>query len=108
MVASLSAVALLLGTLHGQVMRGPTTPVCIVGKPCEAPAKNVTLFFARNGKTRTTTTDDRGRYRLRLRAGTYSVHTNLRRFGRTPLPSVVRVFAARDRRVDFEIDTGIR
>jgi hypothetical protein len=108
MVASLSAVALLLGTLHGQVMRGPTTPVCIVGKPCQAPAKNVTLFFTRKDKTRTTTTDDHGRYRVRLPAGTYTVHTNLRRFGRTPRPSFARVVAARDRRVDFDIDTGIR
>src|SRR5439155_15482640 len=47
MVAFVSALSLLLGSLHGTVMRGPTMPVCQVGKPCDAPAAHVTLFFTR-------------------------------------------------------------
>ncbi len=108
MFALATALSLLLGTLHGTVVRGPTTPVCIVGKPCTAPAKHVTLFFTRNGKTRSTVTDDQGRYRVRFPAGVYSVKTNQRPFGTRPQPSTVRVRAGLDRRVNFEIDTGIR
>ena len=106
--AVVSVLSLLLGTLHGTVMRGPTRPVCTIGTPCTAPAKHVTLFFTRNGKTATTTTDMRGRYRVRLARGTYAVKTNLRPFGTRPQPAVVRVRAGVDRRVDLSIDTGIR
>ena len=108
LVAVFSAVALLTGTLHGTVMRGPTAPVCRVGIPCSAPAKHVTLYFTRNGSTRSTVTDGRGRYALRLPAGVYAVKTNQRPFGTTPQPRSVRVRAKTRTRVDFDIDTGIR
>ena len=108
LLAFVSSVALLTGTLHGTVMRGPTAPVCRVGTPCSAPAKHVTLYFRRNSSTRTTTTDDRGRYTIRLPAGLYAVKTNQRPFGTTPQPRTVRVRASASIRVDFAIDTGIR
>jgi hypothetical protein len=108
LVAFVSAVALLTGTIHGTVMRGPTAPVCRVGVPCSAPAKHITLSFTRNGSTRTTTTDDHGRYSIRLAAGAYAVKTNQRPFGTVPQPRTVRVRASHSRRVDFAIDTGIR
>ena len=108
MVAFVSALSLLLGSLHGTVMRGPTMPVCQVGKPCDAPAAHVTLFFTRYGRTTKTVTDAQGHYRMRLIAGTYSVKTNQRPFGTRPQPATVRVVAERDRRADFFIDTGIR
>jgi hypothetical protein len=104
----MSAVALLTGTLHGTVMRGPIAPVCRLGTPCSAPAKNVTLSFTRNGSTRSTTTDDRGRYSIRLPAGVYAVKTNQRPFGLFPQPRRVRVRAGETTRADFAIDTGIR
>ena len=108
LVALVSAVALLMGTLHGTVMRGPIAPVCRVGTPCSAPAKNVALSFTRNGTTRSTATDNRGRYSIRLAAGVYAVKTNQRPFGTEPQPRTVRVRASRSTRVDFAIDTGIR
>jgi hypothetical protein len=108
LVALVSAVALLTGTLHGTVMRGPIAPVCRIGMPCSAPAKNVTLSFTRNGATRSTRTDDRGRYSIRLPAGVYAVKTNQRPFGLFPQPRTARVRAGRSTRVDFAIDTGIR
>jgi hypothetical protein len=108
MVATVSAVSLLLGTLHGTVMRGPTAPVCRVGTPCSAPAKHITLYFTRNGTMHSTRTDSLGRYRLRLRAGVYSVKTDQRPFGFRPQPSSVTVRAGIDRRMNFKIDTGIR
>ena len=108
LVALVSAVALLTGTLHGTVMRGPIAPVCRLGTPCSAPAKNVTLSFTRNGSTRRTTTDGSGRYSIRLPAGVYAVKTNQRPLGIVPQPRSVRVRAGQSTRVDFAIDTGIR
>ena len=107
-VAFASALSLLLGTLHGTVTRGPTSPVCRIGMTCTAPAKHLTLFFTRNDATRSTVTDEQGRYRIRLRAGVYSVRTNQLKFGRTPQPGSARVRAGIDTKVNFEIDTGIR
>jgi hypothetical protein len=112
LVALVSALALLAatgtGTIHGTVMRGPIAPVCRIDTPCTAPAKHVTLLFTRNGSTRTTTTDAKGRYTIRLAAGVYAVKTNQRPFGRVPQPRTVRVTAAQSKRADFAIDTGIR
>ena len=108
LVALVSVVALLTGTLHGTVMRGPIAPVCRVGIPCSAPAKHVTLYFTRNSSKRSTVTDDRGRYAIRLPAGVYAVKTDQRPFGTTPQPRSARVRAMLTTRVDFDIDTGIR
>jgi hypothetical protein len=104
----LSALALLLGSLHGTVTRGPLTPVCQEGVPCNGPAAHVTLFFTSAGIRTSTSTDAQGHYRLKLKAGLYTVRTNEKFFGTTPKPGTVRVYAARDRRVDFFVDTGIR
>jgi hypothetical protein len=108
LVALISAVALLTGTLHGTVMRGPIAPVCRLGTPCSAPAKNVRLSFTRNGSTHSTKTDDRGRYSIRLSAGVYIVKTNQRPFGLFPQPRTARVRAGQSTRIDFAVDTGIR
>jgi hypothetical protein len=96
--------------LHGVVMRGPITPMCVAEEPCTAPAKNVTLLFSRNGRiVGRAVTDSAGRYRLRLPAGVYAV----RRppplgIGRGIEPNHARVYAGRFVRLDFSIDTGIR
>jgi hypothetical protein len=108
MVAFVSAVSLLLGTLHGHVMRGPIAPVCRIGVPCEAPAAHTTIFFTRLGGTTKTVTDARGYYRIRLKAGVYAVRTKRQAIGRGLEPSSTRVLAGRDRRTDFHLDTGIR
>jgi hypothetical protein len=107
-VAFVAALSLLLGSLHGTVMRGPIAPVCRVGTPCSAPAKHITLFFTRNGTTHTTSTDGLGRYRLHLTAGVYSVKTNQRPFGVRTQPTKVTVRGGIDTRMNFHIDTGIR
>ena len=103
------ALALLIGSLHGVVMRGPITPVCMVGKPCDAPAAHLRLEFVRNGRSFATTTDANGRFRIRLPVGTYAVMTlPVPTVGRGVEPRSVRVVAHRDTRVDFHVDTGIR
>ena len=89
-------------------MRGPIMPVCMVGKPCDAPAAHLTLYFTRAGRTRTAATDASGRYRLRLPAGSYSVTVHQPSLGRGLEPRTVRVYGERDTRANFHLDTGIR
>ena len=96
--------------LWGEVKRGPVTPVCVAEQPCYTPAKGVTLVFLRSGVVvRRATTNDLGRYRVRLPAGTYSVRLPQKpAIGRDLEPVQARVRAGRYARVDFSIDTGIR
>ena len=94
--------------LYGTVMRGPITPVCLVGVPCEAPAANVILTFSGASFVRSTQTDDRGVYRIGLPPGIYSVRTKSKPLGQTPRPARVRVRAGHSDRIVFLIDTGIR
>lgn len=90
-------------------MRGPTTPVCRVSEPCEEPARGVKLVFSRSGKViARATTDQKGFYRVALKAGPYSVRTNRPAFEKVPQPSRVTVPSDRFKRVNFHIDTGIR
>ena len=99
------------GTLTGIVTRGPITPVCVAEQPCDEPAANLKLLFKRNevvvGRA---VTNDAGRYRLRLPAGSYTVRRAGASgpFDRKLEPNHARVFAGRSARVDFSIDTGIR
>ena len=93
--------------LRGYVKRGPTMPVCRVGVPCSAPARGVKLRFSRAGKVvATATTNNRGWYRVVLRAGRYSVGMNAK--GDAYGPRSATVQSGRMIRRDFLIDTGIR
>jgi len=98
------------GTLTGVVKRGPIAPVCVAEQPCDEPAKNVALLFSRTESVvARVVTDGQGRYRIRLRAGFYSVRRpGAARFDRKIEPNRVRVYAGRVKNVDFSIDTGIR
>ncbi len=90
-------------------MRGPITPVCMVGVPCSERAANVVLVFSRSGRVvARTTTHQNGSYRLTLRPGRYSVRTTIRTLGSGLSPRLVVVPRNRVRRVDFDLDTGIR
>lgn len=95
--------------LQGVVTRSPITPVCIEGVPCSAPAKNTPLVFFRRERIVRTRTDSIGRYRVALAPGWWSVRTaTVPRIGAGIEPHTVRVFAARFRVVNLDIDTGIR
>jgi hypothetical protein len=96
--------------LHGRVMRGPITPVCVAEHPCSAPAKNLTLFFSRDGHIDArATTNAQGWYRVTLHRGLYSVSTTMIQApGRRLTPTRATVLANQYRRLDFSIDTGIR
>lgn len=109
--------ALLVGTagastssgLHGRVMRGPISPVCIAMQPCTAPAKGLTLVFSRHGRAvaRTITNSD-GWYRVTLARGLYTVAAGTSAANRRLQPTQAQVLAGQSRRLDFSIDTGIR
>ncbi len=95
--------------LHGVVYRGPTTPVCRAGIPCDAPAAGVTLVFSRPGiKKHTAKTKADGSYRILLPASIYTVTTDQGPFGRTPSPHRIKVRLQHVDKLDFHIDTGIR
>src|ERR1700688_936213 len=95
--------------LYGIVMRGPITPVGAAGRPCAKPAAGVVFTFWRGGTaTARVVTDLRGRYRVALRPGTYSVRAaGATLIGRGLEPRSVVVPAAWKRQA-FSIDTGIR
>jgi hypothetical protein len=99
-----------LGTLAGTVTRGPITPVCALEQPCDEPAPNVTLLFVRYGSVvGRSVTDKNGHYRVRLPGGVYAVRRpSATSIDRNLSPNRVRLVAARTRRIDFAIDTGIR
>jgi hypothetical protein len=93
--------------LYGLVMRGPVTPVCQVGIPCDEPAANTTFLLIRPGKTTRVRTNATGHYRVRLVPGRYVItRTN---WGPGSIkPASARVPAGRFARVNIFIDTGIR
>jgi hypothetical protein len=67
----------------------------------------MTLTFRRNGVSRSVTTGDDGRYRIRLAAGTWSVRIRSAvKFGFRPQTALVRAESVRVQ--NFAIDTGIR
>jgi hypothetical protein len=95
--------------LKGKVMRGPTQPVCQINEPCEEPARGVRLVFSRSGKVvARAKTDQKGWYRVTLRPGRYGVSTVNPQVSRRFTPKSATVPTASVRRVDFDIDTGIR
>jgi hypothetical protein len=102
--------AVLVAGLHGTVMRGPITPVCVAEKPCTAPARGVVLIFSRSGhdvaRARTGT---KGEYVISLAPGRYAVRLpTAPRIGTGLRPQVVLVPRGRSAAVNFSIDTGIR
>ena len=92
--------------LRGVVTRGPTQPVCMVGRPCTKPAANVTLTFTRGGVPHRVVSTKTGIYRIALRPGTYRLTIAGARFGY--MPHTVVVPAGRLVVRNVSIDTGIR
>ena len=104
-----SAHAVAPSGLRGLVTRSPITPVCMAGVPCSAPARSTPLVFFRTGRSVSTQTDGTGHYRFALAPGWWNVRTaRTFRIGSGISPSRFRVFAARFRVVNLDIDTGIR
>jgi hypothetical protein len=96
--------------LHGTITRGPTTPVCYVGKPCNEPMAGAVLVFSRNSRiVARRRSDAHGHYSVRLRVGTYTVSLAVRpKIGSGLKPQTIRLPHAVPTRIDFFVDTGIR
>jgi hypothetical protein len=95
--------------LYGIVKKGPITPVCRVGVPCDAPAE-VTLVFSRAGREiARARSSKRGYYRLALEPGFYDVRSSVRiGIQKLPKPRAVHVRSGHWDRINFFFDTGIR
>ncbi len=106
----LLSLALIGSGLYGMVSRGPTAPVCHVGKPCSAPASGSHLVFHRHGVVIARVRVARnGRYSVALRPGIYRVTVKpAQKIGSGISPRRVRVKIGPARELDFQIDTGIR
>jgi hypothetical protein len=95
--------------LRGVVMRGPTSPICRVGDPCEEPARGLLLQFRRDGRiVKQVRTSRTGWYRVLLRRGRYAVTTPGVRPTARLQPQLVSVRRGRVLRRDFHLDTGIQ
>jgi len=93
--------------LHGVVRRGPTSPVCFVGRPCSAPVKT-TLVFTRLARRVLVRSNADGTYLALLAPGIYSVTTSPKIGFGVLKPARVEVRAGHLDRIDFSADTGIR
>ena len=89
------------------VTRGPTSPVCRTGQPCDAPAQDTVIQFTGRGKTTRVKTTSGGQYRVRLKPGRYAVNKPDWGVG-SIRPAAIRVPTTRFVHVDLFIDTGIR
>jgi hypothetical protein len=93
--------------LSGVVMIGPTPGPCMANTPCSRPAGDVELEFVRSGQAAVrVTTDEQGRYKVRLERGRYRVQAV-----DYPLPATIQpttVAVEDDARLNIEIDSGVR
>jgi hypothetical protein len=104
LLAAPSARATATTGLHGIVLRGPVTPVCVAEQPCYEPAVGAVLTFSRAGTViARARVGSGGRYRVVLKPGLYTVRASHRID-----PTTARVRSGRMTRLDFSIDTGIR
>ena len=102
--------------LYGTVRKGPVTPVCQQGVPCDAPAR-VTLVFSRaTSSNRTMGTgqilvrpDKKGRYRIALDPGFWDIRAMVK-VGMSALPKPHSVHVRRGHwdRINLFFDTGMR
>lgn len=97
--------------LYGVVRKGPVTPVCREGVPCNKPIAGVVLtFVGKSGSQWRATSKANGNYRLALQPGTYRVRVgtaSATRFGSSVKPALVTV-TGKFSHQNFLIDTGIR
>jgi hypothetical protein len=93
----------------GVLYRGPITPVCRVGTPCDVPAPGLTLVFTRAGHAFRTRTGAGGHFSIALRPGLYTVRVvRATTIGFGLSPRSVRVPVGGWARVRLLLDTGIR
>ena len=98
------ALVVKLAVLFGTATIGPIAPVCSASVPCDRPASQATLTFARLGHVYTVRTTDAGAYRIKLPPGYYAVRADT---GITLRPRNIHVRWPTTK-LNFAIDTGLR
>lgn len=94
----------------GVVRRGPTSPACIAGTSCSAPAPGVVVQAFESGRlvAQTTTAGD-GRFTFGLARGDYTIQVDATQgLDRAPKPQTVHVTPSTVVQLSFSIDTRIR
>jgi hypothetical protein len=97
--------------VRGIVRLGPTCPVENPASPCpDIPFSGEVQATAADGSTRSTTTDDRGRFTMDLVPGTYELIAVTTSSGGPPTakPQTIEVHEGSYTAVTLEVDTGIR
>jgi hypothetical protein len=94
--------------LTGTIRRGPVTPVCQTGVPCDA-AYTGSFDVTRNGRrVATFHTDSTGRFSIALQPGSYTIVPSGPSPFMYPQPKAVTVQAQGMTEVQLMYDTGIR
>lgn len=93
--------------LQGRVIRGPVTPVCIEGVPCELPFAGQFEVERRGRQVTTFRSDDEGRFAIRLAPGEYTVTWSAGGIGFLGQQRSVLVEWP-ETTVELHFDTGIR
>jgi hypothetical protein len=98
------------GKLVVVAVRGPISPVCVVGVPCEGPAVGVRIVVSRNGVVVARRVTDRdGRVHVVCAPGRYRVKASYAGgVTRQVRSRWVRIYDNRTVRARFSFDTGIR
>jgi hypothetical protein len=96
------------GTVTGQVLSTPCSPVVRPGYPCPGrPVPNTIIAFASGSNRATTATDSNGHYTVELATGSWDV--TLKTFGRLISgPRTVTVSANATTVANYLVDSGIR
>ena len=95
--------------LYGTVTKGPITPVCQIGVPCDAPVRAMLVFSQSRREVARIRSTEQGRYRISLAPGFYDVRTTVK-IGLTklPKPHAVHVRGGHWDKINLFFDTGIR
>ena len=99
----------LTGTVTGQVLSTPCSPVVRPGNPCaDRPVANLTMRFSgTKGEVWSTTTDAQGDYSIQLATGVWTV--SFKTYGRILSgPTSVTVSAGETAVANYIVDSGIR
>ena len=110
LLALASTLLLAASGAHGKVLIDPARPVCMIGQSCSAPDAHEQMAFWRGTKRiATTTTASDGTFRVALAPGTYRVTLPHRLPPMAKVtPAEIRIPKARDIRIVFRVDIGIR
>lgn len=100
------------GTLFIIFRRGPISPICILGQPCDAPAVNFPFQIRQKESSETVLSaksDKEGRYQIQLKSGQYFLEYQPHQIEKFSLKDQeFTMIAGQTTPLNISIDTGIR